>query len=255
MGTLELDNYSRFGTSGSGNQPKFWVNNYLVKVDSKFRESDKEVSACRLAEILGIYHARYEKIEALHNGRMCKCCISNSYLDRENESEITMYKILTLANVSIKQNDSAASFFNVAVKAVSTLTGISSSDVQKWLMQILVFDFIICNTDRHLTNICIIRNSNGKYRLGPIYDNGQSFLNTNGELTIKEIELRCRKYKSKPFSTNPKSNLIDIGIAKNLVIYWEKRIISTYGSISNLPINDGHKKILKYRINQLKETR
>ena len=40
---LELDSKYMYGTDGSGNQKKIWIDNYLYKVDSKFRDSTKEV--------------------------------------------------------------------------------------------------------------------------------------------------------------------------------------------------------------------
>ncbi len=54
-----------FGTSGSGNQRKAWVtiNNqdYLIKLNSKYREASKEQSVSRLLIKLGIDHVNYEE--------------------------------------------------------------------------------------------------------------------------------------------------------------------------------------------------
>ena len=41
-----------FGSEGSGNQKKFWTaDNKLVKLNSKYREADKEVSAYELGSL------------------------------------------------------------------------------------------------------------------------------------------------------------------------------------------------------------
>lgn len=253
MMILELDNYESFGTPGSGNQTKFWINNQLVKLDSKFRESDKEVSASKLADVFNLNHITYSKIKALYKNQNHNACICDSYLDGNIEEEISIYNLLNLYNVYITQNESSVSYFDKVIKVINIFTGISESDIKFWLLSILTFDYIICNTDRHLSNLCVIHNLyNDTYKLCPIFDNGQSFLNTNGELTNNEIEIRCRKLKFKPFSTNAKSNLIDINYAKDLVSQWESFAMLKYGSLINMPINSGHNKIIRYRINQLK---
>ena len=58
---------------------------------------------------------------------------------------------------------------------------------------------------------------------------------------------RSNKYKSKPFSSNPKSNLVDIEFSKYLVRQW----LSNAGNLDNVLTNKGHLKIVKYRINKL----
>ena len=115
-----------------------------------------------------------------------------------------------------------------------------------YIKTIITFDYIICNTDRHLNNISFIEN-NGVYRFAPIYDNGRSFLGTDSTLTDCELINKSNKYKSKPFSSNPKSNLIDIEFSKNLVKQW----LNSAGNLDNVLTNKGHLKIVKYRINKL----
>lgn len=253
MTILELDNYESFGTPGSGNQVKFWVNNQLIKLDSKFKESDKEVSASKLADIFEINHVDYFKVKSIYKNNVYNSCLCNSYLNSEIEEEISVFNILTLFNVNITNNESSISYFNKVVYCINKFTGIDEKEIKHWLMVILTFDYLICNTDRHLSNINVIHNFiTNSYSLSPIYDCGQSFLGTNGDLTLKEIENRSRKLKFRPFSTNEKSNLVDITYAKELLSKWETMAINKYGSLINIPINTGHNKIFRYRVNKLK---
>lgn len=69
MKMLEFDSRNMFGTDGSGNQKKIWIDNkYLVKVNSKLREASKEVDACKLAELFGLNHANYKEIKVVVDG-------------------------------------------------------------------------------------------------------------------------------------------------------------------------------------------
>lgn len=252
MMILELDNYSAFGTSGSGNQLKFWVDNKLIKIDSKYKESDKEVSASILAELFGLSCVKYYKSKVMYLGDLKNCCYCLSYLNKEIEEEITVYQILQLKNVNIDRNESSISFYNKTVNAIYEITHINIDIIRNWILSIVTFDFLICNFDRHLSNFCIIHNiKTSEYRLGPIFDNGQSFLNTNGDLTYSEIESRCRKLKMRPFSTNQKSNLLDINSAKYLASLWKERCLFKYEKLSDIEINAGHNKIFRYRLDKL----
>ena len=147
---------------------------------------------------------------------------------------------------TIKKGESASSLFNRVVYAVSIRLRLDKGNLSRYLKNILTFDYIICNTDRHLNNISFIEN-NGVYRFAPIYDNGKSFLGTDAVLNDSDLIARSNKYKSKPFSSNPKSNLIDIEFSKNLVKQW----LNNAGNLDNVLTNKGHLKIVKYRINKL----
>ena len=70
---------------------------------------------------------------------------------------------------------------------------------------------------------------------------------TDAVLTDSDLIARSNKYKSKPFSSNPKSNLIGIEFSKYLVKQW----LSNAGNLDNVLTNKGHLKIVKYRINKL----
>ena len=248
MQTLELNTSNIFGSYSSGEQYKGWVDfkgvKYLVKVNTHHRESLKEVSAYKLAKAFGLNCVEYRDISIKFKGLDRNACICKSYL-RENENDISIWKALG-NRFDIKKGESASSLFSRVVSDVSYRLRLDKDNLSRYIKTILTFDYIICNTDRHLNNISFIEN-NGVYRFAPIYDNGKSFLSTDAILTDSDLIARSNKYKSKPFSSNPKSNLIDIEFSKYLVRQW----LSNAGNLDNVLTNKGHLKIVKYRINKL----
>lgn len=248
MQTLELNTSNIFGSYSSGEQYKGWIDfkgvKYLVKVNTHHRESLKEVSAYKLAKAFGLDCVEYKDINIKFKGLDRKACICKSYL-RENENDISVWKALG-NRFGIKKGESASSLFDRVVSDVSYRLMPDKGNLSRYIKTIMTFDYIICNTDRHLNNISFIEN-NGVYRFAPIYDNGKSFLGTDSTLTDSELVNKSNKYKSKPFSSNPKSNLIDIEFSKTLVRQW----VRNAGNLNNVLTNKGHLKIVKYRISKL----
>lgn len=251
MTILKLDSKNMFGTDGSGNQKKIWVDNTLIKLNSKFREASKEVSASILGEAFGLNVVEYTKKEYLFNSVKHIGCECKSYLNI-NEISITLIEIINFYNIDIPKNMNSVDYFNITVECISKYTNLDTKDVQKYLMQMLVFDFLICNDDRHLTNIEFIYNERlNLWRFTPLYDHGQSFFGKDGGLTNQQIEQEFRKLKMKPFSTNPYKNLIDIENAKLIANEFIKNVNKQYGALGNIPINDFHKKIVKIQLDRL----
>ena len=83
MKMLEFDSRTMFGTDGSGNQKKIWIDDkHLLKVNSQLREASKEVDACKLAELFGLNHATYKEIKVVVDGIEKNACITENYLYR-----------------------------------------------------------------------------------------------------------------------------------------------------------------------------
>lgn len=248
MQTLELSSSDIFGSYSSGEQCKCWVHignaDYLIKVNTHNREASKEVSAYRLAKAFGIPCLGYKEITVKLRGVERKACICRSYLSN-GDSDISIWEAL-VGRFQVKKNESAKDLFDRVINSLSIALRIDKSSLEVYIKTILTFDYIICNTDRHLNNINFIGN-NGVYRFAPIYDNGKSFLSTDAVLTDSDLIARSNKYKSKPFSSNPKSNLVDIEFSKYLVKQW----LNNAGNLDNVLTNKGHLKIVKYRINKL----
>lgn len=249
---LELDSRLAFGTDGSGNQKKIWIGNTLYKVDSKFRDSTKEVSASNIADAFEIYHVKYERLQCIVDDDIKWCCRCKSYLS-DGDRVINLSQLLDYYCIfSIDKNMSALDYFELVCNCISKYTNLKYEYIRYRLLQTLVFDFLIVNDDRHLRNIEIIQYANGAYDIAPIFDNGHSFFRKDSMLTNAEIETLSRKLKLKPFSTNQWKNLIDINFAKEQTYIWINTANKKYGNINNIPgVLDSHKKILRIRSSML----
>ena len=244
---LELNKQSLFGTEGSGNQKKIWIGDYLYKIDTRNRESTKEVSAYNLAKAFQIPCVEYRREKVTIDGIEHYSSVCKSYLHRGVDKSITFAQLLDMYNIfQIDKNMSAKQYFTLTCRCIKDYTKLPDEYIYRRLLEILTFDFLICNEDRHLSNLEIVEYANG-INIAPIFDNGTSFFRKDSILTYSELERLSRKHKSKPFSTNQWVNLIDISYAKQLASKWSINI----NNVTN--VLDGHLKIVKYRLTELQK--
>lgn len=223
MTILQLDESELFGTEGSGHQKKIWLNGSLIKLDSKFKESEKEVYAAKVAEALNIPHAQYNRIEVLIDSNIRSACITPTFLTKA-ESEISMRQIIDYYEFDIPNLMSAADLFANCVDLIyqfvteNNYKGLVKNDIKVSLLKMTTLDYLICNSDRHFSNFGIIVNAGqGTVRMCPLYDHGQSFLLCTGVFSHNKLLSLLRRYKSRPFSTNPDKNIIDFNFAYRLI--------------------------------------
>lgn len=126
-------------------------------------ESAYEVVACRLAKKLGVPCVKQELqyVDIDINGRVygANVCVSKSYR-KEWQKKLTL-------------EDAVAMYGKPGELKIDTAREILG-DV--YLSKVLMFDFIIINRDRHGANIEIYKDSSGKYKPAPLFDNGLSFM-------------------------------------------------------------------------------
>ena len=250
MRVLQLDN-PILGSHSSGEQYKYWIDrDHLLKLDTKHKESSKEVSAYKLGTALGLSCAPYEAVSVSTTAGVRKGCISLSFL-KQGDTEIPVAEILEAVGVTFVVGDSAITNINKTISAIVSFTGMQLKCVQQWVYDMLVFDFIICNSDRHLNNFEVLYNAyTNSYFLAPYFDHGASFLDTDKALTIAEYNKRVRSLKSKPFSNNPSNNLGDKRIAKTSFMRMLKHVGNTTG-IRALGISDSYTSTVVRRIEEL----
>lgn len=165
--------------TSSGALKKCWSNRedgiYLIKGDDYFPRSDgrsqatNEYYAAQIAEVMEFDHINYDLEEFKHRNKdkdvVCKCKLFTSS-DEGFVDAATYYKSI---GIDIENMDlsNAATQYQLA-KAFST---------EKY-SDLMLFDSLIANQDRHLGNFgMIIDNNTGKYlRPAPIFDNGFSLL-------------------------------------------------------------------------------
>lgn len=253
MRTLALDSRNVFGSDGSGNQVKSWLNKrQLLKINSKFRESTKEVDAYILGTAFGLNCAKYTALDVIYKGVTRKACLTESFLCGD-EIEITASEMLDFSGRSIPMTMSSKDYFYILVDVINKYTGLPEEEIALWIMRMLVFDYIICNDDRHLTNFEVLYSpSKNTFRFAPYYDQGGSFLRTDANLSLREYELAYRKFKSKPFSTNPDKNLCDLAFARSVFISMMQKA-GGIDNIKSLGLGSGHLSIVLRQIARLRK--
>lgn len=251
MQMLELDSKNLFGSDGSGNQKKIWIDNkYLVKVNSKLREASKEVDACKLAELFGLNHALYKEIKVLVDGAEKTACITENYLG-ENDIEISVCKIYDFLKMNIPLNIDTRIVIDTIIDGIVKFSHLSRDSVVFYIYSMTLFDFLICNDDRHLNNFGLIYNEETKqFRFAPLYDHGETFFRTDATLTRKEYETKSRRFKSKPFSTNQVKNLGDLSLSKQVFLIMLKNL-GNKQKIIDSDIKEGHKLTIIRQFNKL----
>jgi len=134
-------------------------------------ESFFEVVASRLGELLGLPVLHYDLIDALIR-------IDTKY--RENAVELRSF---LCRSVEFGRGDESKSSLgawykwhfrsNFNVEANLRKVSLYISD---YIDKLFIFDYLICNRDRHEANIEVLIKKDGKLRLSPFFDNGASFV-------------------------------------------------------------------------------
>lgn len=176
---------------------KCWtvLNNKIVLIKKSSEHYKKEAFAeyymSQIADIMGFDHIDYDIVNFQNN--ISSCC---SLFTTENIGFIPMYRCM-------KQKDT----LKEGIKLLEAIEKIYGKEKMEDLM---LFDSLIYNTDRHLGNFgMLVNNDTGKFlRAAPIFDNGNSILSfLNKEIRIEHI------------STNYKSRFnIDFDILSNTFV-------------------------------------
>ena len=143
----------------------------LLKKSSEHhkKEAFTEYYMCQIAEIMGFEHIKYDIIN-YHKNIVSSC----SLFTNEDTGFIPMYYCM-------KQEDT----FKEGAKLLEAVTKIYGKEKIEDLM---LFDSLIYNTDRHLGNFGMLVNNNTREFLkpAPIFDNGNSILSFLSEDPTKE---------------------------------------------------------------------
>lgn len=163
-------------SEGSGRSEKQWlINKETGEIGLfKFTKTDRttehisEKLAFELAQLIGLESARVDI-------GMYDCRIgSMSYLiNKENE---ILIEGISLINKIYPSYDPYTMFDDMNKEYYSLemiLNSLSEFNLESDFFKIVIFDFLIGNSDRHQNNWAIIY-SNGLYKMCPLYDNGSS---------------------------------------------------------------------------------
>lgn len=148
------------------------------------QEPFNEVAASSMAETMGIDHVDYRLTE--YDGTVCSAC--EDFIGTGTE-------LVTAQQISSSEvHDPGVPLYDHIVSVCSD----HGLDIVPFIDRMLVFDYVIGNTDRHLNNFGIIRDAETLewLRPAPLFDNGTSM--GSGLMTqdiLSEAGMDC-----KPFS-------------------------------------------------------
>ena len=194
-------------TSGTsdGTQDKYYKDGLWFKLDRYGGEGLAETVASLILKESGLAPNLFVEYKpCLINGK--NGCYSKNFL-KENESFITLYRLYKnvtgrdLATVTSKMDyDDAIEYTVNFIKEHTKL------DIREYLANTFYLDMLILNEDRHFNNLGLIFDEK-KFHIGPIFDNGKSFLIGNKKAKdCKKLEEKISHAYAKVFSPSFQTN-------------------------------------------------
>lgn len=195
-------------TSSKGDQSKWRIGDKWVKQNTRGYEGHAEVLASLVLAHSTLKETDYVKYYpceiVLPDGDTSIGCYSHDF--RGKLQEVTLERLFEANFTSTDPilNDKSLSTsekFEQIMQQVQTFTGL---DVRVQIAQLLAFDALILNEDRHTNNILFLYNPIEKtWQLAPIFDNGLSLLSDEKDYTPgKPLTILKRKVKAKPFNSS-----------------------------------------------------
>lgn len=191
-------------TSGSskGTQKKYFDGTYWYKENRTGQEGLAENLASEVLKCSNLTNfVEYDLYKV--NGR--PGCRSKNFL-KENEMFLS-FERLHVMQTGMYMNDAILGKNSIEERMLYVIDFIKSCtgfDPSEYLGNILMFDALILNQDRHFNNLGVIINQNTEeVRECPIFDNGDSFLSNFTKFPpLDSIEECLNKCVSLPFSAN-----------------------------------------------------
>jgi len=192
-------------TSSKGNQTKYKVDNKWYKEDYMGYEAAAEYLCSQILRYSNISQfVKYDIIMIEDSLQNRTGCVSDNFL-QDNTEIITLEHICKAHTgkplYKLLENKSLEQKIIDTVSLIETYTGLSN--VGEYLTQMLEFDALVLNEDRHANNIIFLL-QNGEYTFGPIFDNGAAFMSDiSRDYPLNVPMKRCiSNVKAKPFSTS-----------------------------------------------------
>lgn len=144
---------------------------------TSYQQSLNEILASRIHQLQGWklytqYHLCKVDIENNQKGIGCACY---NFCNEDVES-ISAWELMQ--SVKLRSSDS---YFNTFKRACIEKCKMTEEYFDKYMSYLLMIDFLMSNTDRHMNNIALLRNANTLEFIGfsPIYDTGNSMFFRN----------------------------------------------------------------------------
>lgn len=216
----------------------------------EYQDSIAEVIAARLAAQMGIPAVDYRLCRIrLEDGSTMLGTISSNFCGADEEY-ISFETMVESAYEPVQWGSSTRENYELTLEWLNRATGL---DARAYLDTMLLFDFLICNEDRHLNNFGVVYDAvQQSYRFPPLFDNGYALGFLQGE--YKPVAQYLYSCKAKPFSTSFSKQLHLIGHLPAGITLLE-RIPDTLWE--GLPLSEATQQycmeILTTRLAQLKE--
>lgn len=196
--------------SSKGNQLKWKDGNRWYKSDQNGYEGLAEYTVSELLSLSDLGQemvVSYRTEEIRYRNRILRGCSCDDFLS-EGESLITLERLYASSRngrslyktvFSIPEETDRVRFL---VSEIQSITGIS--DFGEYLCLLLELDALFLNEDRHMHNIAVILQPDGRYRPSPVLDNGACLLSdTAMDYPLEEdiIDL-LKRVKSKTISAS-----------------------------------------------------
>ena len=176
-------------SEGSGRSEKIWLQNpddskvglFKFKKDVQTTDHVSECIACQIAELLDVPCAKFEL--GAYNGR--DGSMSYNIIENPEQNLIEGIHFITHSYPSYdpeKFKDMETGYrYSIEMIVDSIEEYVACDDFVKMLM----FDYLIGNSDRHQSNWALI-SENDDMRWSPLYDNGSSLCSYISESQVKE---------------------------------------------------------------------
>lgn len=171
----------------------YWKDNLVEKIASEI---------CRQLHIDWLRYASYELCSIYDGNSITEGCYSSNFL-KPDEDLISMYNLMGAADIALEYSDGVPAIY---IKLLNTMTQFGIEKAADYLSVMFLVDFLVCNTDRHLSNITVLRNKSG-YTIAPLFDFGQGLSQGSYANTIMPVKELIDTLVYKPYMSSFKSVL------------------------------------------------
>ena len=188
------------GTS-DGSQDKYNKDGFWYKQDSRTDEGYNEALASKILMCSNLSPCSYVEYEQVEINGIPGC--KSPEFKEPDEVDVSIYRLYA----NTRGGDMARALQDMdmddgiefTLEFMKQQTGL---DLRTYIANMISFDQLILNCDRHLNNISVLFNSRtGEFREAPIYDNGRSFFCGVRKFDpAKSIRENIKQVMARPFS-------------------------------------------------------
>mgnify|MGYP000845915687 FL=1 len=216
----------------------------------EYQDAIAEVIASRVGELLHIPVVQYQLCRIRINDETFLLGTISHNFCHKNESFISFETMVESSDEPIQWAVSAKDNYELVIDLFYKLTGLAARD---YLNTMLLFDFLICNEDRHLNNFGVLKDeTDGSYRFPPLFDSGYALGFMQAE--HRPVEQYLYSCKAKPFSTSFSKQLHLIKQLPSGIVLPDSIPDTVFDGLPlSAQMHDYCSTILQIRLQQLKE--